>query len=66
MSLHNLQEIKAGRALRWGIQLQTSTLDHWGPEPGQRQRERKESRKVLANRYAGQMQEVRFTHKLRA
>lgn len=51
--------------MRWGIQLQPSTLDHWGPEPGQRQREGKESRKVLANRYAGQRQEVRFTHRPR-
>ena len=52
--------------MRWETQLQPSTLDHWGPEPGQRQREGKESRKVLDNRYAGQMQEVRFTHRPRA
>ena len=52
--------------MRWETQLQPSTLDHWGPEPGQRQREGKESRKLLANRYAGQMQEVRFTHRPRA
>lgn len=59
------------RKLKWGclemgVQLQPSTLDHRGPEPAQRQREGKESRKVLANRYAGQMQEVRFTHRPRA